>query len=405
MFDAIVLPGMDDGARRARPVVRLVLLTVFLDMIGFGIVIPLLPLYVRSMGGDAQTVGTLLGAFSLTQLLATPLLGRLSDRVGRRRVIAVSLFGNALSMIVFALAAWREMLPLLFASRILAGATAGNLSACQAAVADVTPERDRARAMGVVGAGIGLGMVLGPVLGGVLSEHGAWVPPLVAGVLAAIDLALVLVLMPETHAHAAREEVSHEGVVARARATITRPGVPRVLALYFLVFLGMTNVQVALPLLVGARFGWDATEVGHVFALLGLATLITQVFLIGRLSRALGDALLLALGAGLLGAGLATIALGAVPLVLLGGVLAIGLGLGMTNPALGALAARLAPAEARGAVLGLAQSSGGLARTIGPVWSGMLFARLAPSAPFLAGTAAAAIAIVLALALRPRSGP
>ncbi|AKF04509.1 MFS transporter [Sandaracinus amylolyticus] len=384
--------------------VRLVLLTVFLDMIGFGIVIPLLPLYVRSMGGDAQTVGTLLGAFSLTQLLATPVLGRLSDRVGRRRVIAVSLLGNALSMVVFALAASREMLPLLFASRILAGATAGNLSACQAAVADVTPERDRARAMGVVGAGIGLGMVLGPVLGGVLSEHGAWVPPLVAGALAAVDLALVLVLMPETHVQ--RDvPASHEGVLARARASVGRPGVPRVLALYFLVFLGMTNVQVALPLLVGARFSWDATDVGHVFALLGLATLVTQLFLIGRLSRALGDALLLALGAALLGGGLATVALGAIPVVLLAGVLAIGLGLGMTNPALGALAARLAPAEARGAVLGLAQSSGGLARTVGPVWSGMLFARLAPSAPFLAGAIAAAVALVLALALRARSGP
>ena len=113
------------------------LLTVFLDLLGFGIILPLLPFYVGRMGGSAETVGLLLGCFSLTQLLATPILGRISDRFGRRRVILVSLAGNALSMVAFALASKLLLLPLLFASRIVAGATAGNIAACQAAISDV----------------------------------------------------------------------------------------------------------------------------------------------------------------------------------------------------------------------------------------------------------------------------
>ena len=130
---------------RARRVVVFVFVTVFLDLVGFGIIIPLLPFYVRSMGGSAETVGFILASFSLTQLLATPFLGGLSDRFGRRPVILLSLAGNAAAMVLFALATKTSLLWLLFASRILAGATAGNRSACQAAIADVTSGARRAR--------------------------------------------------------------------------------------------------------------------------------------------------------------------------------------------------------------------------------------------------------------------
>ena len=170
---------------RASRVIHFVFFTVFLDLIGFGIVIPLFPFYVKSMGGSARTLGFLLASFSFTQLVATPLLGRLSDRVGRRRVILLSLAGNAASMVLFALATKVSLLPLLFASRVLAGATAGNLSACQAAIADVTEGEERAKGMGRLGAGIGLGLVLGPALGASLSRFGMWAPPLGAAGMAA----------------------------------------------------------------------------------------------------------------------------------------------------------------------------------------------------------------------------
>src|SRR5690242_12207075 len=139
------------------------------------------------MGGSAETIGVLFGCFSFTQLLATPLLGRVSDRFGRRRVILVSLAGNALSMLGFAFASKFLLLPLLFASRIVAGATAGNIAACQAAVSDVTPPEERAIALGRLGGGINLGVILGPLVAGALSGIGPWAPPAAAAALALVD--------------------------------------------------------------------------------------------------------------------------------------------------------------------------------------------------------------------------
>jgi MFS family permease len=388
---------------RANRVVTFVFVTVFLDMIGFGVVIPLLPFYVRSMGGNAETVGTLLGCFSLTQLVMTPILGRLSDRLGRRRVILISLFGNAISMAVFALAAERRLLLLLFVSRIVAGATAGNLSACQAAVADVTPPHERAQKMGVIGAGIGLGMVLGPVLGSFLSRFGMWAPPLAAAASAALDLVGAMIFMPETRpagAHDTRDHSARLGLGEGLRVAIAHANLRAVLAMYFLVFLAITNLQVALPLFADARFHWKATEVGHVFGLLGGASLLVQVAIIGPLSRRVREPSLIAIGGALLGSGFAAIAAARSPWILLFGVTLVGLALGLVNPGLAAITARLAPVDTRGAVLGLAQSCGGLARTVGPVWSGFLFARITHAAPFLGGAIAGGLATLLALGLR-----
>ena len=189
---------MRPQAGAPRRVIGFVFLTIFLDLVGFGIVLPLMPFYVKSMGGTAETLGWLLSLFSVTQLLATPFLGRLSDRFGRRPVILLSLVGNAAAMVVFAIATNVRWLALLFASRTLAGATSGNLSACQAAVADVTQGEARAKGMGLVGAAIGLGFVLGPVLGSLLAGIGPWAPPLGAAALAAVDVVAAFFFMPET---------------------------------------------------------------------------------------------------------------------------------------------------------------------------------------------------------------
>ncbi|RKH28264.1 MFS transporter, partial [Corallococcus sicarius] len=258
-----VTPGM------MRRVEAVVFVTVFLDLVGFGIVIPMLPLYVQSMGGSALTVGVLLGCFSFTQLLATPLLGRYSDRHGRRAVILLSLLANAVAMLLFALASYRLMLPLLFASRILAGATSGNIAACQAALADVTTKETRAKAMGRIGAGIGLGMVLGPTLGGLFSGLGTWVPPLLAGALALVGFLGALVAMPETHPPEARVAAKSQTRWAALRDTPRRKALGLVLALFFAVFLAMTTLQVAFALLVQARLGWGTQEVGYTFAVVG----------------------------------------------------------------------------------------------------------------------------------------
>jgi len=384
--------------RRASRVLGIVFMTVFLDLVGFGIVIPLFPFYVKSMGGTARTVGFLFSCFSFTQLIATPLLGRLSDRVGRRRVILVSLLGNAIAMVLFALATSQLLLPLLFASRILAGGTAGNLAACQATVADVTTGDQRTRGMGRLGAGIGLGLVLGPVIGSTLSHFGPWAPPLGAAALATLDLVAAFFWMPET-----RQIVPGDSAAKKPNATLaTILGQRRlltVLGLYFCTFLYMTTMQVALALLTKERLGWGEREIGAVFGGYGAITFLVQGVLISRISNVFGPLRTVTISALLSAVGLATIALAHRSGPLLVGLFILALGLGITQPLLSSIASELAGAERRGAVLGFAQSAGGLARTIGPTLSGFLYVGLGAGAPFAGGALVAVLAAALTITL------
>ncbi|MDB4928670.1 MAG: tetracycline resistance protein [Myxococcaceae bacterium] len=385
---------------RARRVVFFVFLTVFLDLVGFGIIIPLLPFYVRSMRGSAEIVGYIFASFAATQFLATPFLGRLSDRYGRRPVILLSLAGNAAAMVLFAVATKVSLLPLLFVSRVLAGATAGNLSACQAAIADVTRAENRAAAMGRLGAGIGLGMVLGPVLGSSVSHIGAWAPPLAAAFLACADLIGAFFLMPETHVGSARAASAEAAATGPSLAQVlSQRRIVLVLGLYFFTFLYMSNMQVALALLTNQRLAWTQTEIGHVFGLFGLIMLVVQGLLIGRLTVRFGSNRLVFGGSLVSMVGLATIALAHHALPLVGGLVLLGVGLGVVNPSLSSLASDAAGSTRQGTVLGFAQSAGTLARVLGPVLGGVLFARVAGGAPFVGGAIAAVIAAGLALAL------
>jgi MFS transporter, DHA1 family, tetracycline resistance protein len=387
--------------RILRRIEVLVFVTVFLDLVGFGIVIPLLPFYVQSMGGSELTVGVLLGCFSFTQLLATPLLGRFSDRYGRRPIILLSLGANALAMGLFSLASYQRLLPLLFASRILAGATSGNLSACQAALADVAPPESRARAMGRLGAGIGLGLVLGPMIGGQLSQWGAWFPPLAAGALALLGALGVLLAMPETHSPSTHSPSAKPPSRLSVFQSSPRPrALGLMLLLYFLVFLSMTTLQVAFALLAQARLDWSPKQVGYVFALLGALGLVIQGGLIGPLSSAVGEVRLFVIGALLLSAGQWGVSLAEHPLTLVGAVAVLGTGLGFVQPLLSSLASQAANPSLQGLTLGLAQSCGGLARTVGPVASGALYASLGTSAPFTAGAFVALMAAAVGALLK-----
>jgi DHA1 family tetracycline resistance protein-like MFS transporter len=383
-----------------RRVVPFAFLTVFLDLLGFGIILPLLPFYVGRLGGSAETLGLLLGCFSLTQLLATPVLGRISDRFGRRRVILVSLAGNALSMVAFALASNLVLLPLLFASRIVAGATAGNIAACQAAISDVTRPDERPTAMGRLGAGINLGVILGPLLASALSGVGIWAPPLAAAALAFVDFVTAFFLMPETLHLRPESAAPPPSKAESAVRSLARWPVLSVLFMYFLTFLCLTNLQVALALLAQLRLAWGPREVAWLFTIFAAASFVVQGVLIGRLARRVGEVALVVSGALCSALGMLLIGQARQPAVLVAGVALFGIGFGATTPVLTSLGSQAARADARGFVLGILQSSGGLARTFGPLLGGVLFQRVAPSAPFLVGVVAALVSIGLALTYR-----
>jgi DHA1 family tetracycline resistance protein-like MFS transporter len=385
-------------------VVTFVFLTVFLDLIGFGIIIPLFPFYVKSMGGSARTIGFLLSCFAFTQLVATPLLGRLSDRIGRRKVILLSLAGNAVSMVLFALAAKASLLPLLFGSRVLAGATAGNLAACQAAIADVTSgpgrDEDRAKGMGRLGAGIGLGLVLGPALGGALSHIGPWAPPLGAAAMATADLVGAFFFMPET-LDLERAVTKAAGAAGSSLAAVlAQPRLVVVLLLSFCTSLYMTTLQVAFALLAKERLAWGQSQIGNVFALFGVIMLIIQGGLIRGISRTFGQVRVVAGGSVIAAGGLLGIAASYHLLPLIAGLVLLAVGLGVTQPLLASIAATFAGDRQKGVVLGFSQSAGGLARTAGPTLGGFLFDGFGAGAPFIGGAIVALIGFALALGLR-----
>lgn len=389
----------------ARRVGWLMFVTVFLDMLGFGIVLPLLPLYVKGMGGSPAMAGLLFASFSAMQFIATPILGRLSDRVGRRPIILMSLFGSASSMLVFALASHLALLPLLFASRLVGGATAGNLSACQASIADTTHGSARARGMGMLGAAIGLGIAAGPWIGGALAGYGSWAPPFGAAVFGFADLVLALLLFPETNLHKSGKGepggVPRRGRFAELRAD---PRVTVVALLYFLTFLGMANLQVAFGLLTQLRLGWAEAEVGRAFGVFGLIGLVVQGGLIGRLVAVFGHRTLAIVGPLLNATGMVLVAVGQNFAMIIAGTGLISVGMGIIMPVLSAVASEIAGEERQGTVLGVAQSFGGLARSIGPVISGFLFARISSGAPFFGGAAAALVAVVLSVKYVPQGG-
>jgi DHA1 family tetracycline resistance protein-like MFS transporter len=382
---------------RASRVTALVFFVVFLDLIGFGLIIPLLPFYVQRFGGSASTVGTLFASFSVAQFFTTPLLGRVSDRVGRRPVILVSLLGNAVAMGVFAAATEASSLTLIFVSRLLAGATAGNLAACQASIADVTRGPERAASMGRVGAGIGLGLVAGPLLSGELSKLSPSAPALGAAALALVGVAAAFFFFPETHVPGApaRSERSPDAPPERVRDVLRRGPVVAVLALYFLVFFALTQHQATFTLLAAARFSWTEVEVGRSFALLGLVMFLVQGWLLRWLTMQASEGALFCAGSLVAAVGMGALGLATQPLVLLAGLVLMAAGFGLTQPTLSAIASRHAGEEHQGAVLGVAQSSGGLARSIGPLLAGYLFEHLAPGSPYAVGAGAFVLCLLL----------
>jgi MFS family permease len=416
----------EDSNARARlrsRVMLVVVLTVFLDLIGFGIMIPLLPEYVTSMGSTVEVVGLILSSYSAAQFLATPVLGSMSDRFGRRSIILFSLVGNAISMLLFALATQQKMIALLFLSRTVAGATAGNLSACQAAIADVTDKSERAGAMGMLGAGIGLGMTAGPLLGGWLHTFGVAAPPVGAAALALLDLVLAAILMPETHPGRLPEPVPQGEMAYRGpqkQAPGKRPSIAEalanrqmavILALYFLTFVAMSSMNVALPLFGKDRFALEGKDISKLFGLFGVTGLVVQGFLMRRLVKVVTERVLVIVAAVLMAVGMVAISLATSVPMLVAGLFSMAAGVAINNPSLASLASKSAGPDFQGAALGFAQSAGGLARMVGPAWAGMLYGRVAHTAPFVSSAVAACamLGVVMALGggeaeVRPAAG-
>lgn len=347
-----------------------IFITVFIDLVGFGIVIPVLPFYAEGtkFGATPSQVGLLFASYSVMQLIFAPILGRLSDKYGRRPVLLASLLGTALGFLVLGFA---TTLLMLFVGRIIDGISGGNISTAQAYIADVTTKEDRAKGMGLIGAAFGLGFVFGPAIGGVLSRWGINVPFIFAGSLALANAVLLYFTLPETVTpdHPARVSAASGRGWHQVIASLKNPRLGFVLTIYFLSIVAFSIMTATFSLFLMFRLGYDAFHNGWVFAFVGVISAIIQGGLIGRLVKKFGEPWLVILGGILFTASLfaipfVTVTTGLLAILTLGAVTAIGQAL--TAPSLSSLASKSATAGEQGVVLGVTQSVASLARAVGP---------------------------------------
>jgi MFS family permease len=376
-------------------------LIVVIDLVGFGLVIPLLPFYAVRFGASPQLVTSLLAIYSLMALLSAPLWGRLSDRIGRRPVLMSSLAAGALAYLWMGAA---DALWMLFAARGLAGICAGNIAAAQAYIADVTTPENRAKGMGLIGAAFGLGFIIGPALGGLLAGNNPAsadlaMPAWVAAGLSGIALLGVVFVLPESRPLAARQNIPARSRLAAILGALRRPILSRLILIFFLVILAFSGMESTFALWAMRQFGWGPSQVAYVFAYVGLLSAVLQGGLIGRLSRRFGEERLLLVGLALIGIGLLTLP-AARSMSLLALVLAaLAVGMGLVQPSLNSLISRRSGREEQGEVLGVSQSVGSLARVLGPLAAGFLFTEFGRHAPYLWGAALIAAAWLLTVLL------
>ena len=361
----------------------LIFLTVAVDLVGFGIILPNLPLYAEALGASAAWVGVLFASYSVMQFVFAPIWGRLSDRIGRRPVLLGSIAGNIVALLVFAFAKdfWWLLL-----SRTMAGLCTANISVANAYVADILPPEKRAKGMGLIGAAFGIGFVVGPFIGGEMSRWGFAAPPLCAVALSVLNGVGAYFWLPETLSADHRASRTERGPHALLQA-LKLPTAARLIVLGFFQVLAFSMLEMAFVLFAERRLGFAARQSGRVFVYIGLVLVLVQGGLIGPLVRRYGERAVVIAGMFSIALGMLLIPQtpqGAWP-IFLGCVTFVSFGHGLAAPSLSGMLSRRAPPHAQGLFLGASQSASALARVAGPTAAGILFAHISENAPFLAG--------------------
>ncbi len=377
-----------------RPSLIFIFITVFVDMLGYSMMIPLLPFFVLRNGGNAAIAGGLGSFYALLQLFSGPVLGSLSDRIGRKPVLLACLAGTAIAYALFGLAG---SLWVLLAAVLLDGLTGNNLTTAYAYIADITTPENRARGMGLVGAAFGLGLMGGPALGGLLSDFGLSVPAYTAAGIALLNVLYGWIFLPESLDPTRRsvKPVSFNAL-AQLRALFDIAPIRLLLASIFVLNLAFSGLQTNFPLFSHARFDWDPRQNGFFFAYVGVLAVFVQGFLYGRIQPIFRETRLAQAGLGLMALGLAGVAAAPAAWMLYPAVGLAALGSGVSIPSLTALISLRVPASAQGQLMGGQQALLSLTNILGPALAGLSFQFIAIPAPYWIGSALAAIAAMIA---------
>lgn len=399
------------------PALAVLFATVFLNLVGFGLVVPLLPFFAQSLKAEAWQITLMFSAYSLGQFFAEPFWGRLSDRIGRKPVLLMTLIANALGylMLAFVPNIW-----LAIAVRLFTGLGAGNISTVQGYVADVTPPEQRAGRMGLIGAAFGLGFIVGPGLGGLLTQPqlgrlGYQLPIFLAAALAAVAAVGVVVFLRESRAKA-DPAAPRPAFLAGLKDARDNAVVSRVLVVTLIYMAGFSAMESVFGLWSESRYQWGAREVGLSFMIVGIVSTLNQGFFAGRLARRFGESRVLATGMLLFGTSLVLqvlapvawfpatrLELGALTIPVVQGwiipiVMAIGAcGMSLAMPNISAMISRASPPDRQGAMLGLNMASSSVARIFGPMIAGALFSGLGHDWPFVIGALLTVPAALMAI--------
>jgi MFS family permease len=371
-------------------------LTVFVDLLGFGIVIPFLPMFAERLGISAFGIGWILASYSLAQLLFAPVLGRISDRVGRRPIIMIGLFGSSLGYLIYGRA---NSFSLLLLSRALHGACAATVPTAQAYIADTTTEQGRARGMGLIGAAFGLGFVLGPALGGLLGHSSLKVPVVFASVLTFANLIFAWQRLPESHAPQSDPRLD---LATLADPLLSLPRqlfghhLARLFGIAFLLTFALSALEATFTLMVPLLYGYGPAALGLLLGYAGLTQAVAQGWLLGKIVTPLGETRLVTMGLIALAIGMFPMGMSSnleVLLVLLG---LVSVGYGLASPSVASLISRRTGQHRQGEVLGVNQSAMSLARIFGPIAGASIYGMMGPAAPYVGGAVVAVAALALA---------
>ena len=382
--------------KKGKAALLLIFFTVFIDLVGFGLIIPVLPTYAQQLHASEWMVGCVIATYSVLQFFFTPIWGRLSDKVGRRPILLFSLAASALGYLIWG---FSNSLLLLFVARAVAGAGNANIAVAQAYVSDVTTPENRAKGMGLVGAAFGLGFVIGPAIGAGCVGMGLQTIGFIAAAMSIIDLVLTFFLLPEppVRSNAATERFSTDKNFYFS--TVNDPKLRTSLLIFFISTFAFANMEATIVMLTNNQFHFSPRENTLMFLYIGLLIVFVQGGMIHRLTKKHGEKKLIGAGCIMVAIGLILTPVTANLWVLGAALFFLAVGSGLNNPANQSMLSKLAPADRVGGVLGVGQSLSTLGRIAGPVVGACAFQYLGMSSPYFIGAVAMVVAFILSLKL------
>jgi len=387
---------------KRKSALSLIFLTVFIDLLGFGILIPILPTFAKiELLVDETAIGVVVAVYSFVQFLFNPILGRLSDKYGRKPIIVISQFINAIGYVLFA---FTSSYMILLVSRIVAGVGGSSISVAQAYIADITTKENRAKGMGVIGAAFGLGFVFGPLMGGILASYGYMLTGFASAIFSILAFIFTIMLLPESNVNrnapteTKRKLIDIDGL----KNVFAKPERAMLILLFFVLTFSFANIYGTFALLGLQVYGFSDMQNGFMFGIIGLTSAIVQGGLIGRINKLISKINILKLGSFLIMLNLALIPYGGTFLGLAIISVFLSIGTGIFQPTVLSLISEVTPEDEQGVTLGVNQSVSAMARVLGPLWGGFAFEFLGYPYPFLTGAAFTLIIFIFTLFYIPK---